>query len=325
MYMVLARLQGRSKSKSLPAQLSRLSNSRSSLTTYDETFDALHKGLAEKWVVRDETAKPFGDRRQNLRFVCSFDLDQDTLYYSDDTFGYGHIQLPLSRFRDSKAGSVQVSEFTPFELPSPSQLQLIDFPPPFKRPSMPISDRRLQSISRVITDFAHQWRHVLRSCYADPTLRRFARAIVKIATYSFRVDEVSITQHISFRRFYVTTVDVPSWEPYECHVLHIGATKIILDQDLQSALKTAREHAKVPRSPTLSTNSTVISASTYLLMSVRHMMVCHVSSTGNFSHTAPTTLSMASLHHLPTQYISFCKRLPQHLDLHRPHQYITFP
>jgi hypothetical protein len=29
---------------------------------------------------------------------------------------------------------------------------------------------------------------------------------------------------------------------------------------------------------------------TYLLLSVRHMLVCHVDSTGTFSYTAPTTL-----------------------------------
>jgi hypothetical protein len=90
-----------------------------SLTLYeDDTFDALHKGIAENWVVRDETVKPFGDRCQIVRSVCSFDLDQDTLYYSDETFGYGHIKIPISRFRDTKAGPVQQAEFSPFELAS---------------------------------------------------------------------------------------------------------------------------------------------------------------------------------------------------------------
>lgn len=303
MEMVLARLQGISKSKSMLACLPGSSNSLHSLTMReDDRFNALHKGIAEKWVLRDETVKLFGDKRKNLRFVCSFDLDQDILYYSDETCGYGHIQIPLSRFRDSKHGPVQASEFTPFELSSPSPLNLTEFSPPFKEPSTPISDRRLQFASRILSDFAHQWRHVLRSCYVDPTFRRFARAIVSIATYTFQVDEVSISQHISFRSSYVTIVDVPVWEPYEHHILRIGGTTVVLDQDLQSALNIAREDAKVLRG-TGSKEPTAAQANTYLLLSVRHMMACHVDSTGNFSYTAPTTLlpPRTPVHHLPLE------------------------
>ncbi len=106
----------------------------------DDTFDALHKGIAENWVARDETVKPFGDRRQIVRSICSFDLDQETLFYSDETFGYGHIKIPISRFRDTIARPVQQDEFSPFELASPPPLKLADFPPPFKKPSTPISN-----------------------------------------------------------------------------------------------------------------------------------------------------------------------------------------
>ncbi|PMD40803.1 hypothetical protein L207DRAFT_566184 [Hyaloscypha variabilis F] len=213
----------------------------------DDTFDALHKGIAENWVVRDETVKPFGDRRQIVRSVCSFDLDQDTLYYSDETFGYGHIKIPISRFRDTNAGPVQQAEFSPFELASPPPLKLTDFPPPFKKPSTPISDRRFAFTSRVLSDFADQWRHVLRSCYADPTFRRFAKAIVSIAMFDFQVQEISTSQHISFRNYYVSVLDLPSWEPCESHILRLGGTTIVLDQNLWSALKIAKDDAKPPR------------------------------------------------------------------------------
>lgn len=65
------------------------------LTTYP-AFNALRKGIAKEWLLREDVVKLFGDRRQNLRFVCTFNLAQDLLFYSDES---GHIQIPLARLR----------------------------------------------------------------------------------------------------------------------------------------------------------------------------------------------------------------------------------
>lgn len=229
--------------------------------------------------------KPFGDRRQNLRFVCTFNLDQDLLSYSDES---GHIQLPLDRLRKPGSVPIQRSEFTPFEIASPPQLDLTKFPPPYQKPSTPITERRLEFASRILSDFADQWRHILRSSYADSTFRRLAKAVVSIATYDFRVDEVFTRQHISFRSFYVTVLDIPSWEPYERHLFSIGGTTIVLHQDLQTALKIAKNEAK--ESSKVMNPGDRTEQRTYLLLSVRHMLICHVGSTGTFSYTAPITL-----------------------------------
>jgi hypothetical protein len=191
------------------------------LTTYSASaFDALYKGIAEKWLLRDDVVKPFGDRRQNLRFVCTFDLDQDLLSYSDEG---GHIQLPLARLRKPGSDPLQRSEFTSFKIVSPPQLDLAEFPPPYQKPSTPIPERRLAFSSRVLSDFADQWRHILRSSYAESTFRRLAKAVVSIVTYEFRVDEVFTRQHISFGSFYVTVLDVPSGNPTNatCSVLEV--------------------------------------------------------------------------------------------------------
>jgi hypothetical protein len=256
------------------------------LTTYSASaFGALHKGIAKRWLLRDDVVKPFGDRRQNLRFVCTFNLDQDLLLYSDES---GHIQLPLARLRKPSSDPLQRSKFTPFEIASPPQLDLAEFPPPYQKPSTLIPKSRLDFCSRILSDFADQWRHILRSSYAESTFRRLAKAVVSIATYDFRVDEVFMRQHISFRSFYVTVLDVPSWEPYERHLFSIRGTTVVLHQDLQTALKIAKDEAKE--------NSKVMNPGdrteqrTYLLLSVRHMLVCHAGSTGTFSYTAPITL-----------------------------------
>ena len=63
---------------------------------------------------------------------------------------------------------------------------------------------------------------------------------------------------------------------------------VILHQDLQTALKTAKDEAK--ESNKLMNQGDPTEQRTYLLLSVRQMSVCHVDSTGNFLYTAPTTL-----------------------------------
>ncbi|KUJ10912.1 uncharacterized protein LY89DRAFT_739893 [Mollisia scopiformis] len=249
------------------------------------TFNALHKGLAEKWVLRDDVVRPFGDRRQNLRFVCTLDLDRDLLMYSDES---GHIQLPLDRIRKPSYDAIPRSDFVPFEISPPPQLDLAEFPPPYKKPTIPVSERRLAFSPRILSDFADQWRHILRTSYTDSTFRRLAKAVVSIAACDFQIDEVSHNNHIFFRSYYVTVLDVPSWEFYERHLFHVGGTTVVLDQDLQRALDIARDDAK-QSTKGMKTGGRG-DQRTYLLLSVRHMLVCHVDSAGTFSYTAATTL-----------------------------------
>ncbi|KAG0648620.1 hypothetical protein D0Z07_5310 [Hyphodiscus hymeniophilus] len=247
-------------------------------------FDALHKGLTEKWLVRDDVVKPFGDRRQNLRFVCTFNLVQDLLSYSDES---GHIQIPLARLRKPGADPIQRAEFTPLEIASPPQSDLAEFPPPYQKPSTPIPENRLTFSSRILSDFADQWRHILRSSYSESTVRKLAKAVVSIATNDFRVDERFTREHIPIGGLYVTVLDLPCWEPYEHQLLSIGRTTIVLHQDLQTALKIAKGEARETLKVTNPGDRT--EQRTYLLLSVRHMLVCHVGTTGIFSYTAPTT------------------------------------
>lgn len=122
-------------------------------------------------------------------FVCTFDLDQDLLTYSD--WERGHIQLPLARLRKPNYEPVQRSEFTPFEMASPPVLDLTRFPPPYHTPSTSVPERHFAFSSRILSDFAEQWGHILKSSYAEPTWRRLAKAIIRIATCDFQVDEIS--------------------------------------------------------------------------------------------------------------------------------------
>ena len=122
--------------------------------------------------------------------------------------------------------------------------------------------------------------------YADPTFRIFAKAIINIATCDFRIEEVFERQHIFFRNTYVTPLDVPDWELNENAIFYVGDTMVVLDQDLKIALKIAKDAANIASQVVISDDR--ITQRTYLLLSVRHIMVCHVNASGNFLCTAPT-------------------------------------
>ena len=84
---------------------------------------------------------------------------------------------------------------------------------------------------------------------------------------------------------YASVVYVPSWEPYSDHVFRVGGTIVVLDQDLQSALKIARFDLKERAEAIIPGDRK--EQKTYLLLSIRHVMLCHVDSTDKFSYTAP--------------------------------------
>ena len=67
-----------------------------------------------------------------------------------------------------------------------------------------------------------------------------------------------------------------------------GGTTVILHQDLQTALKISKGEAK--KSSKVMSLGNRTKQRTYLLLSVRHMLVCDADSTGTLSYTAPTTL-----------------------------------
>lgn len=68
----------------------------------------------------------------------------------------------------------------------------------------------------------------------------------------------------------------------------IGGATVILHQDVKTALKTAKDEAK--ESSKVMKLGHCTKQRTYLVLSIRHMLVCHVDSIGTFSYTTPTTL-----------------------------------
>ncbi|KAH8687340.1 hypothetical protein BGZ60DRAFT_393415 [Tricladium varicosporioides] len=263
---------------------SKLLNSKSQAAT----FNALSQGINIKWALKDGIVNPFGDKRQAAVTVYTFDLDSDMLLFSDAS---QNLQLPLSRFRSER--SVTRNDFSTFEPISPPQLNPLAFPSPYWRPSCAPSSRTLQFVTRILSDFTHQWRHILRHPYTDSTFRKLASAIVCIATLDFRTIELtSRWLHTHERGPYVWIHDLPSWLPSGDRFVRLGCTTVVLDQDLEHAMALAREDVKMngTRDADGVTSIPPNISCVYILLSLRHIVLCCVNDQGEFSYTAPMAL-----------------------------------
>jgi hypothetical protein len=242
-----------------------------------------HNGLGMNWVPKEDTVIPFGDPRGSESNVYTFDLDQGILFFCDKDES---LQISLSRLREPDSGFPGKSEFTPFEIPSPSQIDLSAFPPPYQRPTTIFPDGQVAFTSRVLSDFAGQWRHILRRTYNDSTFLKLAKAIISIVTCDFNVSEISVRwQHFPPPPAHVPVLNLPPWKPCESRLLNIGGTNVVLDQELRTALRTAKDDA-IGALETKDQNG--VEPKTYLLLSIRYLMLCRVDCTGSFSYTAPT-------------------------------------
>ncbi|RDL32006.1 uncharacterized protein BP5553_09408 [Venustampulla echinocandica] len=253
------------------------------------TFNALSQGIHIGWALQDDVANPFGDIRGSLTIVYTFDLDSDILILANATQA---LQLPICRFREDKP--VALNEFTAFEQPSPPSLNLLTFPCLQWVPSCPSSSRQLPFLTRIFSDFGHQWRHILRRPYADSTFLKFARAVLSIATMGFTVVEIaSRWLHRPSGNPYVYIHDLPSWQPCEEHFIQIGRIAVVLDQDLEHAITLVRkdttdknETREVAggRVPLRNNNYNA-----YLLLSMRHIALCRINEEGVLLCTSPAT------------------------------------
>jgi hypothetical protein len=61
-------------------------------TFSNATLKIIHRRMPSAWVVRNDIANPFGDKRGNFRNVFTFDLNQDKLFFSGEN---ECLQLPL--------------------------------------------------------------------------------------------------------------------------------------------------------------------------------------------------------------------------------------
>ncbi|OCK78658.1 hypothetical protein K432DRAFT_417860 [Lepidopterella palustris CBS 459.81] len=108
------------------------------------------------------------------------------------------------------------------------------------------------------------WRHVLRNSYSSLTLRVLARAIIWISTLNFEAD-----------------------------IVRVGKAYIVLCQSIEKGLSVARRHVISQETVATESSRTTDYAQEqahYMILSVKHIMLCHVTGPNTLEYTAPESL-----------------------------------
>jgi hypothetical protein len=290
----------------------------------ETTFDALYSHFAGRWQQQDDVVHPFSDRRcvddrrVQIGTVWTFNLDSDILFMHKEGH-YGQIVLELVR-----QSSITASDFTsyhpPLRLDSTTSSA---FPPPYwepKRQGLDLSlfKQREAFLARILSDFAFQWRHVLRGPFNGSTFRRLAYAILRIVILDFTVVEIN-TPRRGTGGFLVRLQDLPRWNPWNEDIIRIGGASIVICQHVVHATSLIRADFKkwtidnLKQDPIRKPDV----FRTYLILSVHEVLLYQINSdierytkseclfdnTGAFSPKAVDLLLKSTQHRIPTTYI----------------------
>ncbi|KAI9878950.1 MAG: hypothetical protein M1830_010068 [Pleopsidium flavum] len=169
---------------------------------------------------------------------------------------------------------IAFDDFEPYE---PATIPKIDvrtaFPPPYWSPTDHVLERTEAFVSRILEDFAYQWRHILRNRYNESTFRKLASAVIRIAMLDFNVVEEAPRRRS--RNYHMVDVhQLPEWKCLDPTVIQIGCVWVVLSQDIKNSISLIREdyanhkdnasHGKPNRSVT------------YLVLSLRHIILCNI-------------------------------------------------
>ncbi|KAF1358979.1 hypothetical protein EJ07DRAFT_122120 [Lizonia empirigonia] len=231
----------------------------------ESTFDVLYSQVARDWHQQDDLVTPFNDRRwTHVRAVWTFDLDRDILRLDQRD---RNLWVPLNLVRQR---SITISDFEPYEPPptlAKHALQSVYPAPSWKM-------RRKAFVSRILADFAFQWRHVLCGRYNNSTFRRLANAIVRIVTVDFTVEEATLSRQ-GTGGFLVWIDNLPEWGFASGHIVRVGGTSIVICQHAPHAVTLVRkDFAKQIQSTPGSAEKSL----TYLILSVRELILYRINS-----------------------------------------------
>lgn len=247
----------------------------------DEISTALEKGIELEWEDVYDSVNPFGDTRgRAFNSVWKFDLDKDVLFLTkqDQLFS-----TPLSVARDRL---LTLDDFEILKSPTETITEDELIPGPYWDPQPKFDHRKKAFLSRILQDFGHTWRHLLRREVNDVTFMRLAYAIIWILDLDFTIVERTGFEHVGGRGGpYVGVADLPRWDAPDETIVRVGTYWIVLARDIPKGLEMIRERMEKRKAMTNSTSSTT----TYGILTIKHIVFCKVHD-GDLVYTRPESL-----------------------------------
>lgn len=158
--------------------------------------------------------------------------------------------------------------------PRPSLLEC-RHPGPYWEPEICPWPRKRAFLERLLGDFGHTWRHILRRSMNSACFIKLAYAVIWISTLDFSITERTGFDHISIGGPYVQLIDLPSWKTPQETLFQAGSSWVVLAQDTREGLEMVRRHlnSQTPKDPT----PKVI---TYLILTLRYVVLCRAKGSG---------------------------------------------
>ncbi|KAI1291256.1 hypothetical protein F5Y03DRAFT_388563 [Xylaria venustula] len=242
------------------------------------TFDAVYSHIAREWHQQDDIVNPFHNSRRNHIESCwIFDLDNDVLRLTKEN---RHLQLPLSFIRARSITITDFESYTPSGLSEPGSRPFLA-PPYYNLRRKWLNPERLGRrrafVGRILHDFASQWRHVLCGRYNNSTFRKFACAIIRIATLDFNVVEATTSRQGS-GGFLVWLHDLPKWDPFKKDIVPVSKISIVISRRTTHAIAMIRkDFAKTtPSAPPQIASTLSDEYRIYLILTVREVALYRI-------------------------------------------------
>jgi hypothetical protein len=216
-----------------------------------------------EWYEYDDVVNPLGDYRECLTGMISI------FAYIDTKDEYHRLSPAI--LRDHPVTSADFENYQPVIRPKIDVAR--DVPGPYREPEKAAPGRAMRPVSRLLRDFAFQWRHILRHAYNDIIFRRLARAIIRIASMAFHIKKTARDKERRGQAL-VSHREAPRWESFYSEIIPLQPVRLVVSPDLRHGVRLAQEDfAKKKEDSTDKLSKGKSHRRVYLVSSVRHVLL----------------------------------------------------
>ncbi|KAF5617123.1 hypothetical protein F25303_13359 [Fusarium sp. NRRL 25303] len=243
----------------------------------DEISRALEKGIEFEWEDVYDLVNPFGDTRgRAFNSLWTFDLDKDVLFLTK------HDRLCSAPLRLARERILILDDFEILNIATGRTAEEKVVPGPHWDLQPKADDRKKAFLGRILRDFGHTWRHVLRAEMNNITFTKLAYAVIWIINLDFTIVERTRFEHVGGRGGpYVGVADLPRWDAPDETIVRVGTCWVVLARYIPKGIKRIREHVE--------TRATMTCTATYTILTLRQMVCCKVYD-GELVYTRPEPL-----------------------------------
>ncbi|KAK2690591.1 hypothetical protein QWA68_010200 [Fusarium oxysporum] len=265
-------------SQELPRSVKQLFNLALSNFNKDEISRTLERGIDLEWEDLYDLVNPFGNTRgRSFNSVWTFDLDKDVLFLTK------HDKLcsaPLSLARDRLR---TLDDFELVRSPTEEIVEEITVPAPYWDLQLDFNQRKKAFLGRILRDFGHTWRHLLRREINNTTFMKLAYAVSWIISMDLGLVERTGFEHVCGRGGrYIGAADLSRWDAPDKAIVQVGSRWFVLARNIRKGLAMIREHMENHAAIADTTIGTV----RYAILTLRRIACCKVHD-GDLVYTRP--------------------------------------